>query len=122
MSGGKQLTELVEVAPNAAEGADVDAGAAERSLGVAVARALEAAGLLPKVAEPGGPTLNDYVDVEALEALFAPQLDGTPRAEGQVVFECRGARVTVHSDGRVVVRDADAETDAEATSRSESRP
>ena len=93
---------------------DGDAGRAERSLGVLVASALTSEGLLPPPGTRGGATLNDYVDTEALEALFSPRLDGGPRASGRVVFDCEGATVTVHSDGWVAIRDADADGDADA--------
>jgi hypothetical protein len=46
-------------------------------------------------------TLNDYVDPDALDALFAHKLDGQPRVSGTVVFTCRGLLVTVHSNGAV---------------------
>ena len=109
MSSRNRQAEFVEARPEAeaeAEPAGED-GPGERSLGVLVASALTSEGLLPPPGTPGGATLNDYVDTEALEALFSPRLDGDPRAAGRVVFDCEGATVTVHSDGRVRVGDAD---------------
>lgn len=48
-------------------------------------------------------SLNDRLDPECLDGLFAPQQYGTPRAEGQVTFQFSGYEVTVHSDGVVVL-------------------
>jgi hypothetical protein len=45
--------------------------------------------------------LYDVVNPDALEALFGPKLDGTPRAGGRVVFDYSGYHVTVASDGSV---------------------
>jgi hypothetical protein len=54
-------------------------------------------------AEPEGldAPLNDYVDPDALDALFAPTYEGIPRAEGDVVFSMHGCEVTVSTSGRV---------------------
>jgi hypothetical protein len=45
--------------------------------------------------------LYNVVDPEALEALFAPKADGTPRPVGEVSFEYAGYWVTVSSEGAV---------------------
>ncbi|WP_433634043.1 HalOD1 output domain-containing protein [Halomicrococcus sp. NG-SE-24] len=42
--------------------------------------------------------LYDVINPEALEALFAPQFDGTPRTDGRIVFAYSGYRVTVTSE------------------------
>ncbi|MFC4357192.1 HalOD1 output domain-containing protein [Halobium salinum] len=46
--------------------------------------------------------LNDYVDPDALHALFAPKDDGTPRPQGSVSFTVGDCEVTVFGDHRVV--------------------
>lgn len=43
--------------------------------------------------------LREYVDTEALDRLFEPLHDGTPRV-GRVSFRAVGCDVTVRSDGR----------------------
>lgn len=45
--------------------------------------------------------LNDYVDPDALDALFAPTYDGVPRPEGRVTFAVHGCEVTVDGRGEV---------------------
>ncbi|RBI60416.1 hypothetical protein DMJ13_19100 [halophilic archaeon] len=45
--------------------------------------------------------LYEVIDPEALENLFAPQLDGTSRTDGQVEFAYSGYRVTITSDGDI---------------------
>lgn len=46
--------------------------------------------------------LNDSVDPDALDALFAPRHDGTPRAgSGSVEFSSNGYRVVVRKNGDV---------------------
>ncbi|SDM54871.1 hypothetical protein SAMN04487949_2036 [Halogranum gelatinilyticum] len=47
--------------------------------------------------------LNDYVDPDALDGLFADRFDGSPREGGRVVFSMLGCEIHVHGDGRVVV-------------------
>jgi hypothetical protein len=49
--------------------------------------------------------LNDCVDPDALNRLFAERLDGTDRDEGRVVFPMQGCLVEVCADSRVVVTD-----------------
>lgn len=51
------------------------------------------------------PPLYDVLDPDALDALFR-DVDGTRRT-GEVSFEYCGCHVTVASDGRVLVEDAD---------------
>lgn len=48
------------------------------------------------------PRVNDHVDPDALDRLFRPRPDGTPR-EGRLTFELMGCRVDVRSDGTVLV-------------------
>lgn len=62
----------------------------------AVAEALE-------VDETDLPPLNDVVDLDALDALFAPQFDGSPRPGGRVSFQYLDHDVLVCEDGTVIV-------------------
>jgi len=50
-----------------------------------------------------GFTLNDHVDPEALDRLFKPQDDGTPRVDGHLSFTIWHHRVTVYSDGQIAI-------------------
>lgn len=50
-----------------------------------------------------GFTLNDHVDPDALNHLFAPKEDGSPRANGNVSFAIWGHQVTVYSHGLIVI-------------------
>ncbi len=47
--------------------------------------------------------LYEVLNPEALDALFAPREDGSPRANGRVKFTYCGYQVTVTSDGEVKV-------------------
>lgn len=47
--------------------------------------------------------LHERVDPAALDQLFAPRPDGTPRSPGHVAFRVVGCRVTVYGDGEIVV-------------------
>lgn len=47
--------------------------------------------------------LNESVDPDALNRLFAARLDGSERTEGRVVFPMQGCLVEVSADYRVVV-------------------
>jgi hypothetical protein len=49
-------------------------------------------------------TLNDYVDPDALDRLFAPKADGTPRSVGHVSFPVMGYQTTVYSTGQISIR------------------
>jgi len=49
--------------------------------------------------------LYDVINPEALDSLFAPREDGTPRASGTVEFDFCGYRITAHSDGSVELTD-----------------
>lgn len=51
------------------------------------------------------PPLYDAVDPDALDSLFAPRPDGSPRVGCRVSFRFDGYQVTVHRDGEVQVRD-----------------
>lgn len=53
----------------------------------------------PMVLDP----LAEVVDVDALDALFGPKLDGTRRPGGSVTLEYCGRRVTTCPDGTVVI-------------------
>lgn len=48
--------------------------------------------------------LYDRVDPDALNKLFSKKHDGTTRSSGRVEFSLFGYDVTVHSDGKIVVR------------------
>ncbi|AQL44899.1 hypothetical protein BV210_19265 (plasmid) [Halorientalis sp. IM1011] len=50
-----------------------------------------------------GFTLSDYVDPAALDRLFAPKSDGTPRTNGHLGFTIWDCQVTVYSTGQIVV-------------------
>lgn len=53
-------------------------------------------------------SLSEYVDPDALDSLFAPRLDGTPRAEGgSVSLSLYDHDVVVHSDGHIIVSRSD---------------
>lgn len=54
-----------------------------------------------------GVELNDHVDPDALNDLFAPKLNGERRGRGRVTFELGGCEVVVHADGRVVATPID---------------
>jgi len=47
--------------------------------------------------------LNDVVDTDALDNLFATLRDGSVRGPGYVAVEFEDHTITVHSDGEVVV-------------------
>lgn len=49
------------------------------------------------------PPLNAVIDVDALEELFAPKVDGTRRPRGTVSFSYCDCWVTVHGTDRVYV-------------------
>ncbi len=48
--------------------------------------------------------LYDVIDPEALDALFAPLVDGTTRTHGSVSFHYAGYWVTVSSEGAVELK------------------
>jgi len=75
---------------------------ADESVSVRVASAL--AEILDT--EPTSIDLYENIDPEALDRLFEPTRDGTPR-EGRAVFEAEGYRVTVRSDGTFEIAPAD---------------
>ncbi len=50
--------------------------------------------------------LYDHVDPDALDAILAPRLDGTPREGGRVELILDGLAVDVSAGGHIVVRDA----------------
>jgi hypothetical protein len=56
-----------------------------------------------------GVELNDYIDPDALNDLFAPKLNGDRRGGGRVTFALGGCEVVVHADGRVVATPLDDE-------------
>lgn len=52
-------------------------------------------------------SLNEVVDTDALDEIFADRSDGTQRDGGALVFRSNGCEVTVYGDGAVVVRALD---------------
>ncbi|WP_162224219.1 HalOD1 output domain-containing protein [Halorussus salinus] len=53
------------------------------------------------------PPLNDTLDPDALDALFAETASGRPRTGGRVTFEYAGCTVAVFGSGDVVVKAGD---------------
>lgn len=47
--------------------------------------------------------LNDVVDPDALNSIFAPRKDGVNREGGLVRFTLSAHEITVHSEGRIVI-------------------
>ena len=50
-----------------------------------------------------GFSLYDSVDPDALDSIFSLKSDGTPRSPGHLAFTVQGYRVTVYSDGHIVI-------------------
>lgn len=50
-----------------------------------------------------GFSLYDSVDPDALDRVFAPKADGTPRPPGHIAFGVQGYQVTVYSTGEIVI-------------------
>lgn len=71
---------------------------------VAVVTALaDAEDVDPAELEP----LYDRIDLDALDRLFAPRDDGTPRDAGRVRFRTHGYEVVVTASGRVDLTELD---------------
>ena len=51
-------------------------------------------------------SLHDVVDPEALDSIFAPRSNGTPRPGGRVSFPFCGYEVIVEPDGSITLDDA----------------
>ena len=51
----------------------------------------------------GSLSLYDSVDPDALDALFRPRYDGNSRSGGTVAFSVADHRVTVRSDGEILI-------------------
>ena len=49
------------------------------------------------------PSLSAVVNPDALDALFQPKLDGTPRSNGHISFEFASYHVTVYNDGEIEI-------------------
>ena len=56
-----------------------------------------------EVCPPEYQSLHDVVDPQALDELFAPRADGTPRQMGNVSFRFCGYDVTLESDGSITL-------------------
>lgn len=48
-------------------------------------------------------TLESYVDLTALDRLFTPMSDGSPRANGQLSFNIQGYQTTVYGNGVISI-------------------
>lgn len=90
-----------EVRPDVVVEHDFDDPAAELTVTV-VDAVSEAAGVSPTEVVP---CVNDHVDPDALDRLFRPRPDGTPR-QGRLTIELMGCRVDIVSDGTVLVYDS----------------
>jgi hypothetical protein len=79
--------------------------AERRSPTVAVIEAVaEAEGVRPEeVCPPAYESLYSAIDPNALDALFAPHVDGTPRSTGTISFRFAGYRVVVDHHGTVTL-------------------
>jgi hypothetical protein len=67
--------------------------------------------------------LTDRVDPDALDRLFAPTRDGSPRLDGELRFEFAGCTVVVESEGEIRIypgEDAGGEVASEVDSEPES--
>lgn len=53
-------------------------------------------------------TLHEYINTDALDAIFAPRYDGTPRQDGEFTFTCNGYLIRVTSEGQFTITDASA--------------
>lgn len=49
--------------------------------------------------------LNDVVDTDSLDTIFADRPNGIPRDGGVIVFQSNGCEISVYGDGVVVVRE-----------------
>ncbi|MFB6172842.1 MAG: HalOD1 output domain-containing protein [Haloarculaceae archaeon] len=76
----------------------------ERSASYAV---IEAVATREQATVASLPPLSDVVDTDALDALFRPRPDGTPRRGGTVQVGYCGYTVTVAADGRVTLDQPD---------------
>lgn len=73
-----------------------------------IAAIAEREGVDPTDIEPPAyEALYDVINPEALDSLFAPREDGTPRSTGTVEFLFCGYHVTVTSDGTVDVAESE---------------
>lgn len=60
------------------------------------------------------PLLIDTLDPEALNGLFRPVMYRTDRDEGFVEFPIAGYHIRIHADGEIVIRECNADGDADA--------
>ncbi|WP_312912570.1 HalOD1 output domain-containing protein [Natronosalvus caseinilyticus] len=58
-----------------------------------------------EIEPPEYDALYDVLNPEALDSLFAPREDGTPRSPGEVTFTFCGYEMVVESDGEVTILD-----------------
>lgn len=47
--------------------------------------------------------LEEYVDPDALDRLFSPVSDGSPRANGQLMFNIQGYQTTIYGSGLISI-------------------
>lgn len=67
---------------------------------IVVQKMIEAAGVDPTDVPE---SFYKSIDPDALEDLFRPQMDGTPRKKGKISFSFAGHYITVRSDGQIIV-------------------
>lgn len=60
-----------------------------------------------EIEPPEYEALYDVLNPEALDSLFAPREDGTPRNPGRVEFTFCGYDIVVTSDGEITVLEAE---------------
>lgn len=73
----------------------------DRTATEAITRAVaDAEGISPTHVDP---PLDDVIDTDLLDRLFAPGRDGTGEPSGLVIFPYRGHEVTVYADGFVTI-------------------
>lgn len=65
---------------------------------------LEAVAAVEEVSPAELEALTSRIDPDALDAIFSPRLDGTPRLEGTVQFPLHGNLVTVYATGEILVQ------------------
>jgi hypothetical protein len=53
--------------------------------------------------DPADLEVNEVVHPDALNSLFGPRYDGTPRQGGTLTFRLASCSVTIHADGEVVI-------------------
>lgn len=91
------MDEAQTVDPEQQYWTSIDDGTAAEAIAMAVA---EVEGVSPTRLNP---PLNDVIDPDVLDRLFAPAGNARRTSAGRVVFPYRGHVVTYHADGYVTV-------------------